>query len=82
MLQGDQQVKHVVQTADQLHQNGDQMTLQESLADGTLAPGKYRIEIKATDAIANQTVSKETDFTVTSAPGNAAMQASQTSPPR
>ena len=68
ILQGDQSVKHVVQTSEQLHQPGEQMTVQESLPPQTLAPGKYKIEIKTTDALANQTVTRSADFTVTPPP--------------
>jgi hypothetical protein len=43
-----------------------------------LPPGKYRLQIDATDAVANQTVSRTTDFTVAPAPpdSKAAAQAS------
>ena len=66
--QGDQSIKHVVQSSEQLHQSGEQMTVQESLPAQTLAPGKYRIEIKTTDAVANQSIIRSADFTVTSPP--------------
>jgi len=45
-----------------------------------LAPGKYRIEIKTTDAVANQTISRSADFTVTPPPNEKI--AAQTSPAR
>jgi GWxTD domain-containing protein len=69
VFQGDQSVKHVVQHSEQLKQTGEQMTLQEALPPGSLAPGKYRLEIKATDTLANQTVSRSTEFTITPVPG-------------
>jgi len=69
VFQGDQSVKHVVQHSEQLKQTGEQMTLQEALPAGSLAPGKYRLEIKATDTLANQTVSRSTEFTITPVPG-------------
>jgi GWxTD domain-containing protein len=68
ILQGDQAVKHVVQSSEQLHQSGEQMTVQESLPAQTLAPGKYRIEIKTTDAVANQSITRTAEFTVTPPP--------------
>ena len=68
ILRGDQSIKHVVQSSEQLHQSGEQMTVQESLPAQTLAPGKYRIEIKTTDAVANQSIIRSADFTVTSPP--------------
>jgi GWxTD domain-containing protein len=80
ILQGDQSVKHVVQTSEQLHQPGEQMTVQESLPAQTLAPGKYKIEIKTTDAVTNQTITRSEDFTVTPPPNEKI--AAQTSPAR
>jgi GWxTD domain-containing protein len=68
VFQGNQSIKHVVQSSEQLHQSGEQMTVQESLPPQTLPPGKYRIEIKTTDAVSNQTISRSTDFTVTPPP--------------
>lgn len=68
IFQGNQSIKHVVQSSEQLHQSGEQMTVQESLPPQTLPPGKYRIEIKTTDAVSNQTISRSADFTVTPAP--------------
>jgi GWxTD domain-containing protein len=80
ILQGDHSIKHVMQTSEQLHQSGEQMTVQESLPAQTLAPGKYKIEIKTTDALANQTVTRSADFTVTPPPNEKI--AAQTSSPR
>jgi GWxTD domain-containing protein len=68
IFQGNQSIKHVVQSSEQLHQSGEQMTVQESLPPQTLPPGKYRIEIKTTDAVSNQTISRSADFTVTPVP--------------
>jgi GWxTD domain-containing protein len=78
--QGNQSIKHVVQTSEQLHQSGEQLTVQESVPLQNLPPGKYRIDIKATDAIANQTVSRTSEFTVT--PAAAQNTAAQAAPPR
>jgi GWxTD domain-containing protein len=68
ILQGDQAVKQVVQSSEQLHQQGEQLTVQESVPAQTLAPGKYRLEIKTTDAVANQSITRTADFTVTPTP--------------
>jgi hypothetical protein len=68
IFQGVQSIKHVVQSSEQLHQSGEQMTVQESLPAQTLAPGKYRIEIKTTDAVANQNITRSANFTVTPPP--------------
>ena len=65
VTQGDQTVSHEVKTGDQLQQNGEQITFEQVIAPKTLAPGKYKMEIQATDLVANQTVSRTADFTVT-----------------
>jgi GWxTD domain-containing protein len=63
--QGAQTVAHVVKTGDQIQQNGEQVTFEQMIAPKTLAPGKYKMEIQATDLLTNQTVSRTADFTVT-----------------
>jgi GWxTD domain-containing protein len=63
--QGDQTIAHVVKTGDQIQQNGEQVTFEQLIAPKSLAPGKYKMEIQATDLLANQTVSRTADFTVT-----------------
>jgi GWxTD domain-containing protein len=65
VTQGDQTVSHDVKTGDDLKQNGEQITVQQVIAPKTLPPGKYKVEIQATDLVANQTVSRTADFTVT-----------------
>jgi GWxTD domain-containing protein len=65
VTQGDQTVTHEVKTGDQLQQNGEQVTFQQVIAAKTLPPGKYKLQIQATDLVANQTVSRTADFTVT-----------------
>ena len=35
------------------------------IAPKTLPPGKYKLDIQATDLLTNQTVSRSADFTVT-----------------
>jgi GWxTD domain-containing protein len=65
VTQGDQTVAHEVKTGDQLQQNGEQITFQQVIAPKTLPPGKYKMQIQATDQVANQTVSRTADFTVT-----------------
>ena len=65
VTQGDQTVAHEVKTGDQLQQNGEQVTFQQVIAAKTLPPGKYKLQVEATDLVANQTVSRTADFTVT-----------------
>jgi GWxTD domain-containing protein len=63
--QGQTTVSHIVQTGEDLKQNGEQITLEKVVAPRTLAPGKYKLEIQANDLLANTTVSRSADFTVT-----------------
>ena len=65
VTQGNQTVSHEVKTGDELKQNGEQITVQQVIAPKTLPPGKYKVAIQATDLVANQTVSRTADFTVT-----------------
>jgi hypothetical protein len=43
------------------------MTLEKVLPAGALAPGKYKLQIRVTDALSNQTLLRTADFTVTAA---------------
>jgi GWxTD domain-containing protein len=61
---GDTQVMQFKETSDQLKQTGDQVTIERLLPLVTLAPGKYTLEIVATDNLSNKTISKSADFTV------------------
>src|SRR3984893_5219142 len=72
VFQGDQSIAHVVHSSEDLKQTGEQLTVQQVVAINTLVPGKYRLEIKATDALANQTISRTADFTVVAAEKTAA----------
>jgi 5-hydroxyisourate hydrolase-like protein (transthyretin family) len=67
ILQGDKSVFQSKQTSEELNQTGEQMTLEKILPADTLAPGKYKLQIRVTDTLANQTVSSTEDFTVTAA---------------
>ncbi len=65
VTQGDQTVAHEVKTGDQLQQNGEQVTFQQVIQPQTLPPGKYKLQVQATDLVTNQTISRTADFTVT-----------------
>jgi len=65
VTQGQQTISHEVKTGEQLQQNGEQVTFEQIVAPKTLPPGKYKLEIQATDLTTNQTVSRTADFTVT-----------------
>jgi GWxTD domain-containing protein len=62
---GDQQVVlSFNETTEQMKLVGEQMTIERLLPLSTLQPGKYTIEVFATDHLANQTISKKADFSV------------------
>jgi GWxTD domain-containing protein len=61
---GDQQVLQFKETSEEMKQTGDQVTIERLLPLSTLTPGKYTIEINATDALANKTISRTGEFTV------------------
>lgn len=52
------------ETSGDMKQTGDQVTIERLLPLGTLAPGKYSLEVSATDALSNQTVSRTAEFSV------------------
>ena len=70
--QGQQTVSHDVKTGEQLKQNGEQVTYEQVFAPKALPPGKYKLEIQATDLLTKQTISRSADFTVTPPPVNKA----------
>ena len=51
-----------------MQQTGEQVTIERFLPLATLAPGKYTLEVDATDTHSNQTISRTADFTVKAAP--------------
>jgi GWxTD domain-containing protein len=55
-------------TSEEMKQTGDQVTLERLLPLATLAPGKYTLEVNATDTLSNQSISRTADFTVKAAP--------------
>jgi GWxTD domain-containing protein len=61
---GAEQVLQFKETSEEMKQTGDQVTIERWLPLASLTPGKYTIEINATDGISNQTISKTADFTV------------------
>ena len=61
---GTEQVMQFKETTAEMKQTGDQVTIERWLPLSTLTPGKYTIEIHATDSNSNQSISKSADFTV------------------
>ena len=56
------------ETSADMKQTGEQVTIERALPLATLPPGKYTLEVDATDAHSNQTISRTADFTVKAAP--------------
>src|SRR2546430_16874748 len=61
---GDQQVMQFKETGGEMKQTGDQVTIERLLPLGTLTPGKYTLEVSATDVLSKQTISRSAEFTV------------------
>jgi GWxTD domain-containing protein len=60
------------ETAEQLGQTGQQLTLERLLPVSHLAPGRYTIEIQVTDNITKQVIKPSAEFTVKAAEATAA----------
>src|SRR6266851_1543314 len=61
---GNEQVMQFKETSEEMKQTGEQVTIERLLPLTTLTPGKYSLEVVATDTLANKTVSKTAEFTV------------------
>src|ERR1700732_4919313 len=61
---GNEQVMQFKETSEEMKQTGEQVTIERFLPLATLAPGKYSLEVVATDTLANKTVTKNAEFTV------------------
>jgi GWxTD domain-containing protein len=64
---GNEQVMQFKETSTEMKQTGDQVTIERLLPLATLVPGKYTLEVSATDTLANLTISRSADFTVKAA---------------
>jgi hypothetical protein len=63
---GDQQVMQFKETSEEMKQTGEQVTIERLLPLATLTPGKYSLEIVATDANSTKTVTKTAEFSIKS----------------
>jgi len=61
---GDQQVMQFKETSADMKQTGEQVTIERLLPLATLTPGKYTLEVSATDKLAQSTISRSADFTI------------------
>ena len=53
-----------METADHLHQGGEQITIERFIPVSSLAPGRYTIEVTAIDLVTNDTVIRASDFSI------------------
>src|SRR6059036_1834022 len=65
---GNEQIMQFKETSAEMKQTGDQITIERLLPLATLTPGKYTLEINATDTLSNQTISRTAEFTVKAPP--------------
>jgi GWxTD domain-containing protein len=79
---GEQQIMQFKETSAEMKQSGDQITIERLLPLATLAPGKYTIEINATDSLTNQTITRTADFTVKEPTASPLKSAANTAPGR
>ena len=61
---GDQQVMQFKESSMDMKQTGDQVTIERLLPLATLTPGKYTLEVSATDKLAQTTISRTADFSI------------------
>src|SRR5271155_3774543 len=61
---GEQQIMQFKETSEEMKQTGDQITIERLLPLATLSPGKYTLQINATDSLSKQTVSRTAEFSV------------------
>jgi GWxTD domain-containing protein len=65
---GKDQVIQFKETSEEMKQTGDQVTIERLLPLATLSPGKYSLEVHATDTLSKQTISRSAEFTVKAPP--------------
>ncbi len=58
------EVFSLAETNEKLHQTGEQLTVEKIMPLGSFEPGRYKLEIQATDQLSKQTISRSAEFTV------------------
>ena len=61
---GNQQVMQFKESSEDMKQTGDQVTIERLLPLATLAPGKYTLEVSATDSLSQASISRTADFSI------------------
>jgi len=64
VIKDHQQVWKEDESSEQLHQNGEQITIERNLPLFTLEPGQYTLEVYAIDLLTNQTITRTAEFSV------------------
>lgn len=64
VTKGGQQVWKQDESSEQLHQSGEQITIERNLPLASLAPGDYTLEVYVLDLLANQTITRTANFSV------------------
>jgi len=59
-----QEVTKFVETNEQLNQTGEQLTVEKLMSLANLQPGRYKLEIQATDQLSHQSISRSAEFSV------------------
>ena len=62
------EIWRAVETADHLHEGGEQVTIERLIPIDTLLSGRYTVEVTAIDLLTNETVIRTAEFTVKTAP--------------
>ena len=62
------EIWRAVETADHLHEGGEQLTIERLIPIDALLPGRYTVEVTAIDLLTNETVIRTAEFTVKTAP--------------
>ena len=61
---GNQQVWQIKETSEDLKQTGDQVTIERLLPLATMRPGKYTLEVSATDNLSQTSILRTADFSI------------------
>ncbi len=64
ILQGNESVFHHAETTAQMERVGQQITLEKVLSLESFAPGEYKLQIKVTDQVRNQSISPSARFRI------------------
>lgn len=77
ITQGDKTIAKSSQTSEELKENGEQITIEKILPPNALMPGKYKVQVRVNDTLANKTLDHcgggacSVEFTVTEPPAPA-----------